>query len=347
MKHIKHTYDIVYVTDIATMNSGGNRFFVELASVMAKHFRVGFIAGKISREALNMLRTSGVAVYDGKIYHDCEFPHRCPLRASKFLVYVLKILSNVRFCLIHTNAHLPNLFSYLYFRKSISTIFHLENLGVIARLIQWLEVHAPRLVLHTPTKLVDRAIILPLLLAVDARNISRQPERGLVLMIGRLEERKHYLVALAAFRVAKQIRPELRLIIVGQGPEQGRIKELTRRLGIEDSVTIIPYVSEEEKFRLYSKAEVFLHLGHPEGFSLVVFEAMTMGVPTVVYKEVPVARMIKANNVKHVDMNITEIARNLIRPPPPGGQLKQSLSFIEIYRNLYELLLLNNKRSCT
>jgi glycosyltransferase involved in cell wall biosynthesis len=166
-------------------------------------------------------------------------------------------------------------------------------------------------------------------------------------MIGRLEERKHYLVALAAFRVAKQIRPELRLIIVGQGPEQGRIKELTRRLGIEDSVTIIPYVSEEEKFRLYSKAEVFLHLGHPEGFSLVVFEAMTMGVPTVVYKEVPVAQMIKANNVKRVDMNITEIARSLIRPPPPGGQLKQSLTFIEIYRNLYELLLLNNKRSCS
>jgi glycosyltransferase involved in cell wall biosynthesis len=343
MKH----YDIVYVTDIATMNRGGNRFFVELASAMGKYFRVGFIAGKISSDALNILRTSGVAVYDGKIYGDCEFPHSCPLRAFKFLVYTLKILSNVKFCLLHTNAHIPNLLSYLYFRKSINTIHHLETFRGIARLIQWLEVHAPRLVLHTPTKLVDRAIILPLLLAVDARNISRLPERGLVLMIGRLEERKHYLVALAAFRVAKQIRPELRLIIVGQGPEQGRIKELTRRLGIEDSVTIIPYVSEEEKFRLYSKAEVFLHLGHPEGFSLVVFEAMTMGVPTVVYKEVPVAQMIKANHVKLVDMDITEIARGLIRPPPPGSQLKRSLSIVEIYRDLYKLLLLKgNKYSC-
>jgi len=340
-------YDIVYVTDIATMNSGGNRFFVELASAMAKHFRVGFIAGRISRDALDMLRTSGVAVYDGKIYDDCEFPHRCPLRAFKFLVYVLKILLNVRFCLLHTNAHIPNLFSYLYFRKSINTIYHLETFGGIAKVIQWLEVHAPRLVLHTSTKLVDRAIILPPLLAIHARNISRLPERGLVLMIGRLEERKHYLVALAAFRVAKQIRPELRLIIIGQGPELEQIKELARRLDIEDSVTIIPYVSEEEKFRLYSKAEVFLHLGHPEGFSLVVLEAITMGVPTVVYKEVPVAQMIRAKHVKRVDMDITEIARGLIRPPPPGGQLKYSLSFIEIYRNLYELILLkNNEQSC-
>ncbi len=347
MKHIKHVYDIIYVADIATMNSGGNRFFVELASAMAKYFRVGFIAGKISLDAFNMLQASGVAVYDGKIYGDCEFPHRCPLRAFKFLIYVLKILSNIKFCLLHTNAHIPNLLSYLYFRKSINTIYHLEALGGIARLIQWLEVHAPRLVLHTPSKLVDRAIILPLLLEVDARNISRLPERGLVLMIGRLEERKNYLVALAAFRVAKQIRPELRLIIVGQGPELKRIKDLARRLGIEDSVTIIPYVSEEEKFRLYSRAEVFLHLGHPEGFSLVVFEAITMGVPTVVFKEVPVAQMIKVKHVKRVDMDIGEIARSLIRPPPPGGQLKRSLSFVDIYRNLYELLLRNNKRSCS
>jgi len=347
MKDIKYAYEIVYVTDIATMNSGGNRFFVELASAMAKHFRVGFIAGKISREAFDMLQASGVAVYDGKIYDNCEFPHRCPLRAFKFLVHVLKILSNIRFCLLHANAHIPNLFSYLYPTKTINTIHHLETIGGIAKVIQWLEAHAPRLVLHTTTKLVDRAIVIPPLLAIYARNISRLPERGLVLMIGRLEERKHYLVALAAFRVAKQIRPELRLVIVGQGPELERIKDLARRLGIEDSVTIIPYVSEEEKFRLYSNAEVFLHLGHPEGFSLVVLEAITMGVPTVVYKEVPVAQMIKVRHVKRVSMDITEIARGLIRPPPPGGQLKQSLTFIEIYRNLYELFLLNNKRSCS
>ncbi len=345
---MKHTeYDIVYVTDIATMNSGGSRFFVELASAMAKYFRVGFVAGKISRDALDILRTSGVAVYDGKIYGDCEFPHRCPLRALKFLIYALKILLNIRFCLLHTNAHIPNLLSYLYFRKSINTIHHLETLGGIAKMVQCLEVRAPRLVLHTTTKLADRAIILPPLLAVYARNTTRLPERGLVLMIGRLEERKHYLVALAAFRVAKHIRPELRLVIVGQGPELERIKDLARRLGIEDSVTIIPYVSEEEKIRLYSKAEVFLHLGHPEGFSLVVLEAIIMGVPTVVYKEVPVAQMIKANHVKLVDMDITEIARGLIRPPPSGSQLKRSLSFVEIYRDLYKLLLLkDNKQSC-
>jgi glycosyltransferase involved in cell wall biosynthesis len=346
MKHIK--YDIVYVTDIATMNSGGNRFFVELASAMAKHFRVGFIAGKISPDAFNMLQASGVAVYDGNIYDNCEFPHRCPLRAFKFLIYVRKVLSNIRFCLLHTNAHIPNLFSYLYFKKTISTIHHLETMGGVAKAVQWLEVHAPRLVLHTTTKLVDRAIVLPPSLAIYARNIPRLPERGLVLMIGRLEERKNYLVALAAFGVAKQIRPELRLIIVGQGSELKRIKDLARQLGIEDSVTIIPYVSDEEKFRLYSKAEVFLHLGHPEGFSLVVLEAITMGVPTVVYKEVPVAQMIKVGHVQRVNMDIVEIAHSLIRPPPPGGQLKQSLTFIEIYRNLYELLLLrDNKRSCS
>jgi glycosyltransferase involved in cell wall biosynthesis len=85
-------------------------------------------------------------------------------------------------------------------------------------------------------------------------------------MMGRLEERKRYILALASFKVAKCFRPELQLIIVGQGLELNRIQEVARRLRIHDSVTILPYVSEEEKYDLYSKAEVFLHLGHPEGF---------------------------------------------------------------------------------
>jgi hypothetical protein len=39
-------YDMVYVIDIASTTSGGNKFFVELAAEVAKTYKVALIAGK-------------------------------------------------------------------------------------------------------------------------------------------------------------------------------------------------------------------------------------------------------------------------------------------------------------
>jgi len=195
------------------------------------------------------------------------------------------------------------------------------------------------LALHAPYKFSDSVIAIPTFVKYIPRSVVRSPVKGLVLMMGRLEERKRYILALASFKIAKYFRPELQLIIVGQGPELNRIQEVARCLRIHDSVTILPYITEEEKYDLYSKAEVFLHLGHPEGFSRVVFEAILAGIPTIAYKDIPAARMINAKHVRLVNHDITEIARALIDPPQPGGQLRKPVSLVEAYRRLYEIFL--------
>jgi hypothetical protein len=145
-------YEIVYAVDIASTTSGGNKFFVELATEAAETYKVALIAGKTTPEARRLL--AGVDLYDGGIYGDCELPHTCPLKAAKFLIYATKVLTSIKFRLPHTNAHLPNHLAYLYPRRTIATIHRLEpaSLHPLARLIQTLGLKAPKLALHAPTK---------------------------------------------------------------------------------------------------------------------------------------------------------------------------------------------------
>jgi len=332
-------YDIVCAMDFAVSNRGGSRFFLELMLEMSKYFKVALITGKIDPYAYSMLRKNNIDIYYINAYNECEYPASCIGGLSRFIIYMFKVLSNIKFKIIHTDNHFPNFISLVYFSRHIATIHHFENFRGLFKFVQWLEIKLPRLALHAPYKFSDSVIAIPTFVKYISRSVARSPVKGLVLMMGRLEERKRYILALASFKIAKYFRPELQLIIVGQGPELNRIHEVARRLRIHDSVTILPYITEEEKYDLYSKAEVFLHLGHPEGFSRVVFEAILAGIPTIAYKEIPAARMINAKHVRLVNHDITEIARALIDPPQPGGQLRKPVSLVEAYRRLYEILL--------
>jgi len=199
---IQIIYDVVYAVDIASATSGGNEFFVELAAEAAKTYKVALIAGKTTPDARRLL--AGVDPYDGGIYGDCELPHTCPLKAAKFLIYATKVLNSIKFRLLHTNAHPPNHLN-LYPRRTIATIHHLKpaSLHPLARLIQILELKAPKLALHAPHKIALNAVVAPPILRHAPPQIQHMPrQRVLVVMIGRLEPRKNHHLALAAFKIA-------------------------------------------------------------------------------------------------------------------------------------------------
>jgi len=99
-------------------------------------------------------------------------------------------------------------------------------------------------------------------------------------MIGQPEPRKNYPLALATFKIAKTLRPDLKFVIIGDGPQRQVLHRAIERLGLQD-VEIKPHATEEEKHQLLAQAEAFMHLGHPEGFSPALFEAATHGTPVI------------------------------------------------------------------
>jgi len=85
------------------------------------------------------------------------------------------------------------------------------------------------------------------------------------------------LEAIAKLRVERDID----LVVIGQPKVEGRVASTMERLGLNDIVTTISGVSDEELARLYGEAEVAIVPSLYEGFSLPAIEAMSCGVPVV------------------------------------------------------------------
>lgn len=100
----------------------------------------------------------------------------------------------------------------------------------------------------------------------------------LVLHIGRLEKVKNQDRLLVQFsRLAKQ--EDVKLLIVGSGPEEAHLYEKINELGLIEKVKILPY--QNNPFVYYKYADVFVLTSRVEGLPNVLLEAMALKTPVV------------------------------------------------------------------
>jgi len=71
------------------------------------------------------------------------------------------------------------------------------------------------------------------------------------------------------------------LVIVGDGPEHGRLENLVRTCGLADRVYFAGRRSKAETFSLMAGCDLFILNSTHEGFPHVVLEAMSLGLPVV------------------------------------------------------------------
>lgn len=83
----------------------------------------------------------------------------------------------------------------------------------------------------------------------------------------------------AAALVRRKI-PEVRFVLVGQGPLEERTRRLARDLGLTDSVLFAGY--REDAARLCAAFDLFTLSSVHEGLSIALLEAMAAGTPAVV-----------------------------------------------------------------
>ena len=106
------------------------------------------------------------------------------------------------------------------------------------------------------------------------------PGRKLLLYVGRLAPEKNTETLLAAFALLANSRPEeFELLVVGDGPQQARLRQLEEKTG---QVKWIPYCNDSlELARYYRAADLFVHPGVKETFGLVALESQACGTPVV------------------------------------------------------------------
>jgi glycosyltransferase involved in cell wall biosynthesis len=88
--------------------------------------------------------------------------------------------------------------------------------------------------------------------------------------------------------------PDLILVIAGNDEEDylPELEALAEREGVKDRLLFIGAVRDEHKWALYESATMFILPSYSENFGNVVAEAMAVGCPVVVTKEVGLASLV-------------------------------------------------------
>jgi len=102
-----------------------------------------------------------------------------------------------------------------------------------------------------------------------------------LISVGRLEKVKGYPLLLDAFAALVAQARNVRLTVVGDGPDRSGLEKQARQLGIADRVTFAGWRTQEELRKLYQNSDLCVLFSFAEGIPVVLMEAMASGVPCV------------------------------------------------------------------
>ncbi|MCP9785831.1 glycosyltransferase family 4 protein [Cyanobium sp. N5-Cardenillas] len=103
-----------------------------------------------------------------------------------------------------------------------------------------------------------------------------------VLCVARQYPRKRVGDLITAFQSVQQRLPSARLVVIGDGPEHGALRELVERLGLGEVVQLLGALPDDGAVRQwYRRSAVFCLPSIQEGFGIVFLEAMSSGLPVV------------------------------------------------------------------
>lgn len=122
--------------------------------------------------------------------------------------------------------------------------------------------YLPNAVSTTSTKAVDWSAV-----GVDAERV--------VLSVGQFETVKGHHVLIEAFATVREASPTARLVLVGQGPQEGRLRALALARGLSEHVTFLGHRPDPLPFM--AGADVFVQPSLSEGMSNALMEAMSLG----------------------------------------------------------------------
>lgn len=106
--------------------------------------------------------------------------------------------------------------------------------------------------------------------------------RPLALFVGRVAHEKNLHFLLQAMQHALKLRPELALVIAGEGPALNSLKKAAAQMGIAKDVFFLGYLDRKQELPLcYAAADLFVFSSLTETQGLVLLEAMAAGLPVL------------------------------------------------------------------
>ena len=201
-----------------------------------------------------------------------------------FPVYSARIVCNLKRKKLTATWHeVTGLSAWKAYTGSIS--------GVIAYMIERRASKLPDRIItnsdHTSARLNAKkgAQVITIPLGLDLDYIYSAPisdVRSDVFFAGRLIPHKNVDVLIQAMKIVKPAFPNVRCLIVGNGPEKERLQKLIAENDLKKNVKIVDFKEKaSDMFGLMKASKMFVLPSTREGFSLSAIEANAAGLPVI------------------------------------------------------------------
>ena len=137
---------------------------------------------------------------------------------------------------------------------------------------------SPEKVFLTPNG-VNLELFRPLDQGECRTGLGLDKDRPILIWAGRLAPEKGVGDLIRAMPFILEIHPRARLILIGQGPQLGELKELRTRLDLEKAVELRPAVPRQDLAQWYNAADLVCLPSHREGRPNILLEALACGRP--------------------------------------------------------------------
>jgi len=153
----------------------------------------------------------------------------------------------------------------------------------------------------------------------------KRSETITILMLGRLVDKKGFDYGIKAFAESYKNHKNIRLRIIGNGPEKGKLIKLINELGIGSAVTLEEGKNHQEVAHAMQEADIFMMAyvtsksGNAEGTPSVIKEASAVGLPVVTTRHAGVPEgvldgetgfLAEEKDVKNLSKKLNQLIEN-------------------------------------
>ncbi|WP_031514659.1 glycosyltransferase family 4 protein [Desulfofalx alkaliphila] len=116
--------------------------------------------------------------------------------------------------------------------------------------------------------------------------------KKVLIFVGRLGQEKNIDFLFEAYKKIWRTHPDTRLLIVGGGPEEERLKAAVQQSDFGDNIIFTGNLSKEDVIKSYVDADIFVFASVTETQGLVIAEAKAAGLPVVAVDAFGVSEMV-------------------------------------------------------
>ena len=166
--------------------------------------------------------------------------------------------------------------------------------GILGNISDWIlfkmpNVHYIAISQTTKRKLMSKGVselkITVIYCGIEPKEISAIKTNGqktTLSAVSRLVAYKHLDELIKAGQILVQKHPDLSVSIIGQGPEEQKLKNLAKRIGVAKNINFLGFVKDhKDVLGVVNKSQVFVHPSTVEGFGIALMEAAALGVAYV------------------------------------------------------------------